>query len=263
MRRTIGLGSAHCCPAAGDPRIVKVVVVYKWARDPEDAAVRADGTIDWRGAKMTAGEDDPAVLEVGRAIAGAASAVVGLTIGDGDATWALARGVEQAVSVPDAVTSADEASTAAILAAAIRSIGADAVVIGDAEAYPGVAPTIAGLLGWPVLLGVTGATAEAGRVHASRRVGAIDQSLSLPLPAILGVAAAGAEKQQPGMKEVLAARKRPVTAQAIAALGVAPRAPLEARGNRVPETGNARIFEGDPEAAAAGLVAALRADGVL
>ena len=37
-------------------RIVKVVVVYKWAKDPEDAAVRADGSIDWRGAKMTAGQ---------------------------------------------------------------------------------------------------------------------------------------------------------------------------------------------------------------
>ena len=243
---------------------MKAVVVYKWARDPEDAAVRADGSIDWRGAKMTAGEDDPAVLEVGRSITGAGDTVVGLTIGDGDATWALARGVEQAVSVPDAAASADEGSTAAVLAAAVRSIGGvDAVVIGDAEAYPGVAPTLAGLLGWPVLLGVTGATVEAGRVLASRRVGVMDQTVSLPLPAVLGVAAAGAEKAQPGMKEVLAARKRPVTATPVATLDVPTRAPIEARAAQVPQTGAARIFEGDPATAATQLVAALRADGVL
>jgi electron transfer flavoprotein beta subunit len=243
---------------------VKAVVVYKWARDPEDAAVRADGSIDWRGARMTAGEDDPAVLEVGRAIAGAGDTVVGLTIGDGDATWALARGIEQAVSVPDAAATADEASTAAILAAAVRSIGdVEMVVIGDAEAYPSVAPTLAGLLGWPVLLGVTGAAIEEGRVRASRRTGAMDQTLTLPLPAVLGVVAAGAEKQQPGMKEVLAARKRPVTAVPLASLDLAARAPIEMRGARVPQGGRARIFDGDPEVAAAQLVAALRADGVL
>ena len=165
-------------------RLVKIVVVYKWARDPEDAAVRADGSVDWRGAKMAAGEDDPAVLAAGRAIAAATGgSVVGLTIGDGDATWALARGVEQAVSVPDARSAADNASTATVLAAAVRSIGGvDVVVIGDAESYPGVAPTLAGLLGWPVLLGVASATVEAGRLVGIPPRGDMEQTVSLPLP---------------------------------------------------------------------------------
>lgn len=244
---------------------MRIVVVYKWARDPEDAAVRADGSVDWRGAKMTAGEDDPAVLEVGRALAAATGGtVVGLTIGDGDATWALARGVEQAVSVPDAQIAADNASTASILAAAVRSIGdVDIVVIGDAEAYPGVAPALAAQLGCPALLGVAAATVEAGRLVASRRTGDLEQTVSLPLPAVLGVAAAGAEKQQPGMKEVLAARKRPVTAVPLASLGIPAAAALDSRSTRAPEAGSARMFDGDPTTAADQLVAALRADGVL
>lgn len=250
---------------AGELHLVKIVVVYKWARDPEDAAVRADGSIDWRGAKMTAGEDDPAVLEAARTIAAATGGtVVGLTIGDGDATWALARGVEQAVSVPDAPFMTDNAATAAVLAAAVRSIGdVDVVVIGDAESYPGVAPTIAALLGWPSLLGVAGATAEEGRLVVTRRAGETEQTLSLPTPAVLGVAAAGAEKQQPGMKEILAARKRPVTSVPLANLDVAAPAAVDSRGTRAPEAGHARIFDGDPVTAAAQLVAALRADGVL
>lgn len=244
---------------------MKTVVIYKWAKDPEDAAVRADGSIDWRGAKMTAGEDDPAAVAVARAISEASgSALVGLTLGDGDATWALARGVEAAVSVPDAVSLADNAATAGVLAAAVRAIGeVGLVVVGDAEAYPGVAAGIAAALGWPVVLGVTTAAMVADRVVAGRRVGDSTQTLSLGLPAVIGVAAASAEKQAPGMKEVLAARRRPVTTVPLGSLGLAPGAALESRGSRVPDEGSARLFTGDPTAAAEQLVSALRADGVL
>lgn len=244
---------------------MKIVVVYKWARDPEDAAVRSDGSVDWRGAKMAAGEDDPAAVAVGRAVAAASGgSLVGLTIGDGDASWALARGVEQAVAVPDAPSLADNAATAGLLAAAIGWIGeADVVVIGDAEAYPGVPAVLAGVLGWPALLGVSAATFAGGRLVATRRAGDREQTVSLGLPAVLGVVAASAEKQAPGMKEVLAARKRPITAVSLADLGVAPLGRLESRGTRVPGTGSARIFDGSPASAARQLVAALRADGVL
>lgn len=244
---------------------MKTVVIYKWARDPEDAAVRADGSVDWRGAKMTAGEDDPAAVAAARAVNEAAGGVlVGLTIGDGDATWALARGVEQAVSVPDAPQLADNAATARVLAAAVRSIGGvDAVLMGDAEAYPGVVAALAADLGWAVALGVTTVAFDGGRLVAGRRVGDDEQTMSLGLPAVLGVAATSAEKQVPGMKEVLAARKRPVTTLSLEALGIVPADRLESRAGRVPESGSARIFEGDPASASGQLVAALRADGVL
>ena len=244
---------------------MKIVVVYKWARDPEDAAVRSDGSVDWRGAKMSAGEDDPAAVAVGRAVATASGAsLVGLTIGDGDASWALARGVEEAVTVPDALSLADNAATAGLLAAAIRWIGGvDVVVIGDAEAYPGVAGVLAGILGWSALLGVSAATFEDGRLVATRRAGDREQTVSLGLPAVLSVAAASAEKQAPGMKEVLAARRRPVTAVSLADLEAAPLDRLESRATRVPEAGSARIFDGSPRSAARQLAAALRADGVL
>ncbi len=244
---------------------MKIVAVYKWARDPEDAAVRADGTVDWRGAKMAAGEDDPAALATALEIAVAAGGkVVGLTLGDGDASWALARGAPETVSVADAPALADNVATAAIVVAAVRCIGdVELVVIGNAEAYPGVAPAVAASLGWPAVLGISSATFAAGRISAVRRVGDERQTLSLGLPAVLGVAAASAEKQAPGMKEVLAARKRPITVRTIADLDISRAVALEPRGSRLPEVGAARIFEGDPATAAQQLVAALRADGVL
>ena len=244
---------------------MKIVVVHKWARDPEDAAVRSDGSVDWRGAKMTAGEDDPAAVATARTIAAVAGgSVVGLTIGDGDATWALARGVEQVVSVPDAPSVPDNAATAGVLAAAIRGIGdVDLVVIGDAEAHPGVAAALAGVLGWPALLGVSSATFADGRLAATRRTGDRDQTLSLGLPAVLAVAAGSAEKQPPGMKDILAARKRTVVAMPLAELSAGPLDRLTPRGTRMPELGSARIFEGSPTSAVERLVAALREDEVL
>ena len=30
---------------------MRIVVAYKWTRDPEEATVRADGTVDWSRAK--------------------------------------------------------------------------------------------------------------------------------------------------------------------------------------------------------------------
>jgi electron transfer flavoprotein beta subunit len=244
---------------------MKIVVVYKWARDPEDAAVRNDGSVDWRDAKMVPGEDDPAAVAVGQALAAAAGCrLVGLTIGDGDPSWALARGVDETVAVPDAPNLIDNAATAEVLAAAVRWIGAvDVVVIGDAEAYPGVPAALAGVLGWPALLGVSTATVANGRLEAVRRVDDRAQTVSLGLPAVLAVAAVSADKHPPGMKEVLAARRRPVTAVSLADLGLGPLDRLESRGTHVPEVGSARIFEGGPADTARQLVAALRADGVL
>ena len=244
---------------------MKVVVAYKWARDPDDAAVRSDGSVDWRGAKMAAGEDDPAAVGVGRAIATACGgSVVGLTIGDGDASWALARGIEHVVSVPDAPILADNAATAHLLAAAIRWIGeVDMVVIGNAEAYPGVAAALAGVLGWPVALGASNATLADGRLVATRRIAENEETASLCLPAVLAVAAASAEKQVPGMKEVLAARKRPITTVSLADLKVDILDRLEFRATRVPEVNSAHIFQGSPASTARQLLAALRNDGVL
>lgn len=244
---------------------MKIVVIYKWARDPEDAAVRGDGSVDWRGAKMAAGEDDPAAVAVGLGLASAAGGnVVGLTIGDGDASWALARGIEQTVSIADVPSLADNAATADVLAAGVRRIGdVDVVVIGDADAYPGLPAVLAGVLGFPVLLGVSTATFTDGRLIAARRLDGREQTVSLSVPAVLAVSAASAEKQVPGMKEILAARKRPVTAVSLADLATCRLDRLESRGTRAPEVGSARIFDGSPETSVRQLVGALHADGVL
>jgi electron transfer flavoprotein beta subunit len=243
---------------------VKAVVVYKWARNAADAIVRTDGSIDWRNARMAAGEDDPAALAAAKQIAAdTGGAVIGLTIGDGDASWALARGVEQAFSVADAPSLTDNGATAAILAAAVRYIGdVDVVVIGDSKQEPGVPVALAGELGWPALVGLHSASMPAGQLQAVRRAGAEQQTVNLATPVVLGMSAESDADQVPGMKELLAARKRPLTTLSLSDLGAAP-VDLVSISCHKPDSTPTRVFDGDPAQAAAQLVAALRAEGVL
>ena len=243
---------------------MKAVFVYKWSRTAADALVRADGSIDWRNAKMAAGEDDPAALAAAvRIVAGSAGELVGLTIGDGAPSWALARGVESTWSVTDVPALADNARTAAVLAAAVRRIGdVDVVVIGDSRQEPGVSVALAGALGWPAVVGLESATWDGGRVVVTRRVGGEREHLSVPTPVVLGVAADADVDRIPGMKELLAARKRPVNRITVAELG-AEIADATSLGCQRPATTPARIFTGDPTETAGQLVAALRAEGVL
>lgn len=244
---------------------MRIVVVYKWARDPEAASVRADGSIDWRGAKMTPGEDDPAALAVATAIASRTGAeILGVTIGDGDPSWILARGVTETLSVPDAGPCTDDAITGRVLAAAIRRLGdVDVVLIGDPGDATVVPGALAGALGVPAVLGLASADVEGDRIVAVRRAGSAEQRITVDTPVVLGVAAEGEEKKVPGMKEMLMARKRPVTTVALADLGVETDDRLAMVASRAPEDVSATVFGGDPAGAARELVSALRAEGVL
>ncbi|EFL51535.1 Electron transfer flavoprotein alpha/beta-subunit [Solidesulfovibrio fructosivorans JJ]] len=242
---------------------MKTVIVYKWARDAKDAAVRNDGSVDWRNAKMSPGEDDFAALEAAKAIADGGE-IIGLTIGDGDASWVLARGVKEAVSIADAPNLVDNAATAAVIAATVRKIGdVDIVTIGDSEEYAGVPAALAGLLGWPAVAHVDSAEAVDGRVRITRKLGKDVETVSLAAPAVVAVSAASPEKKVPGMKEQLMARKRPVSKLTLADIGAGGAEAVSSRATRLPETTAARLFEGAPPAAAAQLVEALRGEGVL
>jgi electron transfer flavoprotein beta subunit len=245
-----------------------VAIVFKWSRDPQDAAVRADGSVDWRGAKNTPSDDDAAAIAEATALAAATGGqVVGITLGDGDPSWALARGAARVVSVADAPSLLDDASTAAALAAAVRRAApVDVVVMGDMAENPGVAGTLAALLGVPALLHVdsVGIAGEGTRrLEARRTNGSCVETLAVDAPALVAVAAASAEKRTPGMKELLAARKRPVEKVPAADIAAPASDRFEEVASLPPAGHTARIFQGDPAQAAADLVAALRADGVL
>ncbi len=238
--------------------------MFKWLRNPEDARVGADGSVDWRAAKPAVSDDEPAAALAAVALAFGGECV-GLTVADGDVAWAAARGAASTVVVTETDPAADTTATALLLAAAVRRIAdADVVAIGDTP-WDRTAPIeLAAALGWPALAGVESAELAGERVHARRKVGDIMQVVDVATPVVLLVTATRAEQQAPGMKEILAARKKPVERVTAAELAVSPPASLTLLSTRLPEVAQARVFDGaDPDTAAAQLVAALRSEGVL
>ena len=88
---------------------MKIVVAYKWTRDPEEASVGADGTVDWSRAKPGLSAYDPVAIELARRLAEATGAeLIGVTAGDTGvgaaiaAKAALSRGLDRTVIIEDA-----------------------------------------------------------------------------------------------------------------------------------------------------------------
>jgi len=244
---------------------MKVIVVFKWFRNPQDALVGASGSVDWPGVKMSATDDDPAVMEIAGALA-AGDEIVALTIGDGDASWAAARGATRTTVVTDAFTESDCSVTGAVLAAAVRHIGgADVVIIGDSAWEYGVVTAFAGQLGLPAVARVTAAELKEGCMYVTRKMGSVSQVLEVKAPALLAVMGTQTEKTEPSMKQVLTARKKPMEKLTLADLGFSSSfAAVTSLKTRFPDTPPAVLIDGsDPATACEQLIAALRLDGVL
>ncbi|NLH69637.1 MAG: electron transfer flavoprotein beta subunit/FixA family protein [Brooklawnia sp.] len=251
-----------------------IVVAYKYAANPQDASVGSDGRIDWSRAKETVSEYDPVAIQVGRQLADAAgSELVGITVGTTAANsslarkGALSRGLDRAVIVADdAVRDWAPTRVGSVLAALVERIGDAAIVLtGDASVDEGaqVMPTvIAGYLGWPCFLEVISVaqTADGWELVQAHEGGT--RTIALAGAAVVSVTTDATEARTPGMKDILAAGKKPAEEVALADLDAA-EVDLTVTAHSRPAT-KARehqVFSGDD--APAQLVAALRSVGVL
>ena len=258
---------------------MKIVVAYKWAANPQDASVGPDGTVDWGRAKASFSEYDPVAAEVGRQLANATGGeLIGITVGGKEVGSSLARKGALSRGFDRAVILADDSmgpiytlKTAAYLAAIVRRIGdVDLVLTGDSSVDVGakLVPTaLAGELGWPCLAEVTSVTGTAGNLTIERAYAGGTQVLQASGPVVLAVATDAAVAPVPGMKDILAAAKKPVEEVTLADLDLPEFAStLETTGRAKPQlkARKGQLIDGsDPDAAAAALVTALRADGAL
>ena len=261
---------------------MKIVVAYKWAPNPQDASVGAEGIVDWSRAKPGISEYDPVAIELARRLADATGGeVIGLTAGPirvGASLArkaALSRGFDRAVIVADdALEGAGTTELAAVLAAAVRHIGeVDLVITGDSSVDVGarmVPAVLAGQLGWPAVgevSAVSGGDTAAGLLRVERDIAGGTQILEISGPAVLAASTNAVVPRIPGMRDILAAGKKPVETLEVAALDV------PAGGTTVTVTNTSRpdlktrsrqmIDTADPAAAATELVLALRDAGVL
>nr|WP_300152125.1 electron transfer flavoprotein beta subunit/FixA family protein [Propionicimonas sp.] len=255
-----------------------IAVAYKWAGDPQEAEVGPDGAVDLTRAKPVVSDYDAVAIEVARQLAAATGAeLVGLCVGGPAATApmatksALARGLDRVVVLTDdSLATAGATSVAAGLAALVARLGeVSLVVAGDSSIDLGakmVPSVLAGLLGWPALTDVNRVELADGGLVVDRVLGSAVQQLRLTLPAVIAVATDSAAARVPGMKDVLAAGRKPVEIVSVADVGLSlpDEGAVRATGRLAgPARRGVRIDGSDPQAAAAQLVAALASDGLL
>lgn len=139
---------------------------------------------------------------------------------------ALAMGADSAVHIEDpALAGADAAVTARVLSRALKRIGADLVVAGKASTDGGmqvVPPMIAQLLDLPYLGSLDEVELNGSSLTGARTADGRVTRLGANLPAVITVTDRHPDARFPGLKGVIAAKRKPVTALDLAALGMDP-----------------------------------------
>lgn len=252
---------------------MNIVAAFKVVPDDQDIQVSADGTLDYSKAKNTVSAYDLNAIEAAAQLAAAneGSNVVAVTVGGADIDDSklkknvLARGVDELyMTADDACKGLDARATAVALAELVSKVGDfDVVLCGDGSAdnyAQQVDVQLAAKLGLPVVTAATKITAKDGALEVERTLEDVVEVVEVPLPAVVSVAPDIALPRIPGMKDILAAGKKPSSVYAASDVEAAvidvveTKAPQQAE--RKMEMLDASV-DGDLEKFAAALKAAL------
>ncbi|HZK04279.1 MAG TPA: electron transfer flavoprotein beta subunit/FixA family protein [Actinomycetaceae bacterium] len=250
------------------------VVAYKWTANPQDAKVGPDGVVDWSRAKASLSEYDPIAMQLAREVAEAAGTdLVGISVGSSGTgssmakKAALSRGLDRALLVLD-----DDAAdwnltkVAEALAKLVQRIeGADILFTGEGSIDENAKMTpalVAGFLGWPAFFGVASAEKTDAGWRITQNIPGGLRTIEVVGPVVVAAATDAAQPRIPGMKEILAAGKKPAEEVPVSELDLA-EVPAEVTGRERPAKKARKqvVFEG--EDAVSELVAALRSDGLI
>jgi len=139
---------------------------------------------------------------------------------------ALSMGADSAVHVQDdALAGSDLGRTAAVLAAAVKTTGADLVLAGNesTDGRGGAVPAmVSEHLGLPHLGSLGSIEISSSSVHGERRVEKGTLSVSTSLPAVVSVTEHVAEARFPNFKGIMTAKRKPLTVLSLDDLGVGP-----------------------------------------
>ncbi len=245
---------------------MRIVACIKAAPDDADIVVGADRALDFSRAPWKVGSYDLNAIEAARQVADQVGGeVIGLTLGGEELANtklrkdALSRGLDSLVIVPG-TADADSFQTASALAAALGGLGGyDLVVLGagSSDRYAQqVGNQLGALLGVPTLNGVNSITVEGDHLRVERALEDAEQVIEVALPAVVSVTSGINVPRIAGMKDILAAGKKPVT-EASAAM---PGASTHLVSLLAPEQVDRRrtVVEGDPADTAAQLATFLK-----
>lgn len=211
---------------------MSIVVAYKWSANPQDAAVGADGVVDWSRAKAGVSEYDTVPIELGRSLAQAAEReYIGISVG-GKAVatpmakkGAMSRGMDRGIVVADDATGDWNLSqVAGALAVLARQAEAEIVLTGDASVDENAKMTsavLAGHLGWPCFQEVSAITPTDGGWTLTQAIPGGTRTVEVTGGVVVAITSDAVQPKVAGMKEILAAGKKTVDVVDVADLGVA------------------------------------------
>lgn len=250
---------------------MKIVVAVKVVADDQDIFVSGDRSLDYSKAHQVISSYDKNAIEAAAQLAAANDgSVVVVSASTTKATDAklkkdiLSRGVDELFMVADdSLETADSYATAQVLKGIIESKVSDydLIVTGDGSAdfYAGqVNVQLAAALGVPTVNEVTSIAAEGDKVVVERTLEEEVEELEVPLPAVIAVSPSIGEPRIPGMRDILAAGKKPSD---VADLSGALEAKIEYEEIKAPELAprKQQVFEeGDIDAFAAAVAEAIK-----
>lgn len=179
---------------------------------------------------------------------------------------ALARGVDSAVHLTDAsFVNLDPLGTAKVLAAALKDGGFDVILMGqqgvggDNNQTPGM---LAELLDLPQVTVILKLEIADGKFHAEREIEGAHEIVEGPLPVVISTQKGLNEPRYPGIKGVMAARRKEIASKDAAALGVTGVASARKLKEMAPPPPRpvGRLIEGEPDAQVKTLVNLLKTE---
>lgn len=265
-------------PYVEGTEVMKIIVPIKWVGSADYAEALPDGSVSFAKARAAVSEYDSVAVEVAKQLAASTpgAEVIGISAGPSTIDTPLSRkamlsrGLDRLILVADdELTGVDSLQTATVLAAVVRSVGFDIIIAGDASADRGdrqVGPMLGALLGVPTVCAVRDLRSTDAGLVFDRVVGDVVETITTSVPVVLSVASDAATAPVPGMKDIIAAAKKPTEAMTRAELDVTiPAGPtITARTRPATATRQATMIDtSDPTAAATELVAALRQRGAI
>lgn len=205
---------------------MRIAVAFKAVPDDQDIQVAGDRTLDFSKAKNTVSTYDLNAIELGAQLAADGEAV-GVTVGPKSINDSklkknvLARGLSHLyMAADDALADLDANATAAALADELAKAGdVDLVLCGDGSAdnyLQQVDVQLAEKLGWPIVTAAAKVELNGTTATVVRGLEDCTETVEVELPAVISVTPDVAEPRIPGMKDILAAGKKPMDVEGAA-----------------------------------------------
>jgi electron transfer flavoprotein beta subunit len=254
----------------------KVIACYKWVRDETDIRFDDDLRPDFSKAGYKISDYDRNAIEAAVQAAKQMEYAIpaGVTAGPAQAVSsmrdALSRGLEEAFHVNTGdVQYTDYRLTADALAKGIEAAGGAVLAIcaeGSSDLYGQQTASRLGVtLGWPIITAVVAFEIRGRSLRATRKLENCLETVEAELPAVIAVTPEINTPELPGMRAIIAAKRKPQRDIPLADLSISTEPSVKVEGIKGYQSDRKRIIFEHPEASenVRLFAAALKKEGVM